>query len=268
MTALETANASESTALALAKATENIAATNTATIDTNLRLLNLEKALKRQEQRTNEITNTNRKAKAQKNFSGSQFSEPLASPVKQALKQQKRRIVDLTQSDSNDAEIWKPQGTPKTKNLKQNRKTRPQPDNSNKSIKWKTAEIHQFNPTSPTKQQPSPPQESNIIQPPPTVTSIPSHTPATGFHTAGSFYPPQPYMPMLYGLPAQATCINGAPLINPYYPQQQAPGFMYNIPPQLFQDTPPQQVQVQNPFPQVPKHLLKPSPFGTLPRQQ
>jgi hypothetical protein len=115
MTALETANASESTALALAKATENIAATNTATINTNLRLLNLEKALKRQEQRTNEITNTNRKAKAQKNFSGSQFSEPLASPVKQALKQQKRRIVDLTQSDSNDAEIWKPQGTPKTK---------------------------------------------------------------------------------------------------------------------------------------------------------
>jgi hypothetical protein len=115
MTALETANASESTALALAKATENIAATNTATIDTNLRLLNLEKALKRQEQRTNEITNTNRKVKAQKILSGSQTSEPLASPVKQALKQQKRRIVDLTQSDSNDAEIWKPQGTPKTK---------------------------------------------------------------------------------------------------------------------------------------------------------
>jgi hypothetical protein len=118
MTALETANASEATALALAKATENIAATDTAAINTNLRLLNLEKALKYQEQRTNEVANNNRKAKAQKNLSRSQTSEPLASPEQQALKQQKRRIVDLMQSDSNDAEIWKPQGTPKTKKPK------------------------------------------------------------------------------------------------------------------------------------------------------
>jgi hypothetical protein len=48
--ALETVKATESTALAIARATERINNNNLSNLNTNIRINNLEKSLKRQEQ--------------------------------------------------------------------------------------------------------------------------------------------------------------------------------------------------------------------------
>jgi hypothetical protein len=57
ITALETIKATATTAAALTKATENLKETEARNIQENLRITNLEKSFKHQEQKTNEIAN-------------------------------------------------------------------------------------------------------------------------------------------------------------------------------------------------------------------
>jgi hypothetical protein len=57
MMAIETTNATETTALAIYRATENITNTNQLNLNTNLRVSNLEKTLKRYDQKHNELHN-------------------------------------------------------------------------------------------------------------------------------------------------------------------------------------------------------------------
>jgi len=102
ITANETIKATAATAAALTKATENLKETEARSIQENLRITNLEKSFKHQEQKTNEIANTlnkNNKNKnknmKQKNSYGSHPMELMASPNKAAPP----RLVDLTSEE-------------------------------------------------------------------------------------------------------------------------------------------------------------------------
>jgi hypothetical protein len=57
MKAMKTINATESTALAIAKAAENANANQLAMLESNLRISNLENSARKQEQKSNEIIN-------------------------------------------------------------------------------------------------------------------------------------------------------------------------------------------------------------------
>jgi hypothetical protein len=94
MKTLETINASEATALTIAKATKNIHSSNDLTLSANLCLSNLEKAIRHQEQKTNEINNnTNKKPKYQKNSTRSHPQEPMACPTQRAPQQSQKGTI-------------------------------------------------------------------------------------------------------------------------------------------------------------------------------
>jgi len=165
MKTLETTNASEATALAIAKATENIQSSNNLTLGANLRLSNLEKAIRRQEQRTNELNNNiNKKSKYQKNPTGSHPQEPMASPIQKVPQQSQKRnntqLIDLTSDMTGDnitnanpsRQSYSKQ---RTKNQKRQRKTHNPYHTPKKLIKWKEAEIKDFNPNSPANTLPT-----------------------------------------------------------------------------------------------------------------
>jgi hypothetical protein len=80
MKAAEIKTATESTTLAIAKATNNIKKDQELSLSSSLRIANLEKSMKRQEQQTNELYNRTKRAKTKKNSNGSQQPESLASP--------------------------------------------------------------------------------------------------------------------------------------------------------------------------------------------
>ena len=85
MAALETTNATKATAQAIQNAFSNINDTEKLNANSNLRLANLEKNLKRQEQKTNEISNTLRnknKNQQQKNYKGSRHLESATPPLR------------------------------------------------------------------------------------------------------------------------------------------------------------------------------------------
>jgi len=107
MAALETTNATKATAQAIQNAFSNINDTEKLNANSNLRLANLEKNLKRQEQKTNEISNTLRnknKNQQQKNYKGSRHLESATSPSDMTPKNLKatttHHIVDLTEDES------------------------------------------------------------------------------------------------------------------------------------------------------------------------
>ena len=106
MAALETTNATKATAQAIQNAFSNINDTEKLNANSNLRLANLEKNLKRQEQKTNEISNTLRnknKNQQQKNYKGSRHLESATSPSDMTPKNLKattaHHIVDLTEDE-------------------------------------------------------------------------------------------------------------------------------------------------------------------------
>jgi hypothetical protein len=94
--ALEIKHATESTALALYCATENINNTHLANQNNNLRITNLKKSFKKYEQKNNELQNKNKKHKTQKNYPGSHTTEPVASPEMLAPMKHAPPILDLT----------------------------------------------------------------------------------------------------------------------------------------------------------------------------
>jgi hypothetical protein len=103
MNAVETITTSASTALAIANATETTEELQTQSQHTTLRLSNLKRALKRQEQKTNKVSNAmkSRTKKSQKNFNGGRKTEPAAStdpqpPTQHPQQKTRQHLVDLT----------------------------------------------------------------------------------------------------------------------------------------------------------------------------
>jgi hypothetical protein len=165
MKTLETINASEATALTIAKATKNIHSSNDLTLSANLCLSNLEKAIRHQEQKTNEINNnTNKKPKYQKNSTGSHPQEPMACPTQRAPRQTQKRnniqivnlMLDKTGDNLTNANpTQQPYSKQCTKSQKWQRKTHNPFNTPKKLIKWKEAEVKDFNPNSPANTFPT-----------------------------------------------------------------------------------------------------------------
>jgi hypothetical protein len=167
MTAIATHNATESTALAIARATETFQESQTTNAQATLRLTNLEKSIRRQEQKTNEVTNIikHQNKTSSKNSIGSQTQGSLASPVTKTLHKKinlphKQRMVDLTEEED-EMETYT-DFTPRANKRKRRNEDAPltfpitesQKEGSTKMVQWKdTQEIRQFNPNQPTASQ-------------------------------------------------------------------------------------------------------------------
>jgi hypothetical protein len=160
MKAIETLNATEATVLAIAKATENTEISQLSTAEANLRINNLERSARKQEHKTNELSNQLKHKHQQKNYKGSHVKESMTSPTHQTpttgknVFQTKRQLVDLTLEDNEDLTTQtrhkrqkQSQGTfAKTKA----RHTRP------KAVQWKDEQdLKIFNPHHQTANPPS-----------------------------------------------------------------------------------------------------------------
>jgi hypothetical protein len=165
MKAMETVKATESTALAITKATQHISNSNSLNLNTSLRVTNLERSLKRQEQRQNEFFNKIKKQKTQKNLQGSQYPEQLTSPELLALThQQNGTLVDLTldqtqeETGTYDRQIRQTNYAcrGRSQSQKQPQNNRRQKHSKRPSIHWKEAEIKNFNPKAPAASHFSP----------------------------------------------------------------------------------------------------------------
>jgi len=263
----ETISASEATALALTKATEQAKLLNETNLNTNLRLINLEKGLRRQEHKTNEIQNQNKKSKSRKNFSGSQQPEQLTSPDHHAPKKQKSKVVDLTKESPMDGNSYLQLSSPPTRNQRISQKTRPPKGNLKKSIKWKASEIRSFHPDTPTThsflQNPyHTSQNQNNQSFHGTRTSYSSPT-----HGIGTIYTPSIHPHTFSGSTTQSPFVNGPYLNGSHFNNNQ--GHLYT--PQQYPGNQLQrnQNQLLNPFPQIQNSSHLHTPFGTpFPRQK
>jgi hypothetical protein len=207
ITSIESTNASELTAMAIAKASNKITNDDSLNINANLRLNNLEKAVRRQEQQSNEIRNFNKRNKTQKNSVGSHPLEQLASPNRSAPPPSKTVIVDLTRTnDKSERESTHgykgKRHNPATqikniKNIKRQRKSHHTPDPLRRRVQWKTSEMKNFNPNAPVASTLQPQDfqanSTNVSQ------------------TSGSFQPYQFVMPqpISLGTPVYNTLHNG-----------------------------------------------------------
>ncbi len=193
--------------MAIAKASNKITNDDSLNINANLRLNNLEKAVRRQEQQSNEIRNFNKRNKTQKNSVGSHPLEQLASPNRSAPSPSKTVIVDLTRTnDKSERESTHgykgKRHNPATqikniKNIKRQRKSHHTPDPLRRRVQWKTSEMKNFNPNAPVASTLQPQDfqanSTNVSQ------------------TSGSFQPYQFVMPqpISLGTPVYNTLHNG-----------------------------------------------------------
>jgi hypothetical protein len=147
MNAVETISASAVTALAISKATKSGNDANAQNLQTTLRLSNLEKALKKQEQKTNEVSNAIKsKTKcSQKSFHGGHIKEPATfmeqqAPIQHMKQTTKQQMVDFTTEAEEDEVEHLPKGTmqrkPPTYRQRQQRKKR-----RTQLIHWKRASL-------------------------------------------------------------------------------------------------------------------------------
>ena len=149
MAAIATQDATEKTAATLTKAAHLLQCSQEEKTLSNLRITNLEKSLRRQEQKTNEVSNIVKKQNRNisKNSSGSQQQGSLASPIKMTTTN-RQLLVDLTEDEEDytptDRNKRKPNGNLSSPTpLKRNR--------NEKSVHWKkTEEIQHFNPLQPS----------------------------------------------------------------------------------------------------------------------
>ncbi len=110
MKSIQTINATEATAQAIAGATESIDLTKSRDLNANLRLKNLEKQVRKQDQRINEkFKNLQANKTEEKNFSGSYTEGSVASPAQQTLPHHKNKkqkgqtkIIDLSNEDTDN----------------------------------------------------------------------------------------------------------------------------------------------------------------------
>jgi len=252
MCAGEAINASAATALAITKATEVAESMNSRNLQHTLRISNLERALKRQEQKTNEVANT-LKSKAKnsrelpKNFNGGRMTEPatskeLQTPPQYSHQRAKQQMVDLTEEDEEENTMLTT-GETMPKNHIHNRHTKKYNGKKRRtpSIHWREAEVKNFDPDSPATPMPTvasvmtgnshqnlpplfpqpPPTTFFAHAPPPTPTTAPNST-----HTPNPFVDNRHYPPgIAIALPpqhssAQSGIGNNRPKQNPFIPQR------------------------------------------------
>jgi len=219
MKALKTINATEATALAIAKAAENAKTSQLTTLESNLRLSNLERSAHKQEQKSNEIINQIKRNQLQKNLSGSHAKESLASPERQTPSltktKNKRQLVDLTTEDEENTTTEERQAHLKRKKLKQ---TKAQPKGpplripqKTKTVQWKeTEEVKHFHPNQPAIN----PGDQQGLQNPFATLSYPIQSPP-------AFQPAPP--------PSTFSHQQAPHISNPFYPvQNQTTGFGLN----------------------------------------
>ena len=215
MAAFETIDATSNTLQAIAKATKNFNDSQNQNLETKLRLSNLEKSAKRQEQKTNEALNTITSFKrknmkpidTQKNYKGSHLSEPMASPGAQAptpnftqTRISKRQLVDLTKDDDDETSITTQTSAQKYPFPlhKHPQKKQKQQLHRQKKIQWKAEEIHHYNPSSP---------------------ALPTNLTFQDIHSLKSppLFPPAPTPPPLL---APSVSIHSNPFINTHHTMQ------------------------------------------------
>ena len=243
---LSTIEATDATAAAVNRAIDNINKANHLNLNTNLRLANLERNLKRQEQRHNETFNNLKKRKTQKNLNGSHSTEPMASPDKTVLKKPAATILDLTGDNPLDNAIQqrKTHSVHQINPNKYQRRKGRTPESTKKSVQWKEDEVENFSPNSPAATTPQLFTHQTYAMPIANHTNIPfqfTQVPPAP-HLQNTFSTPM-YFPMQFGqhnqlLPQQIT------------PQQYFPG---------------QQLQPPNPFQRLTQKQnisTRENPFG------
>jgi hypothetical protein len=165
MRASETKDITASRALAIDKAAENVAKAQLTNLKTYLYLSNLEKAVRRQDNRSGEIINQMKSTfkKTQKNYTGSRSQGPAASlPHTSALTQNKQRYAqykhnNATEHNSSNQPSQETETRPGNKckrrdqdnykkdSLLQNSQSPP----AKKAIQWSESETRSFNPARP-----------------------------------------------------------------------------------------------------------------------
>jgi len=223
MESRETMDATAATALAIAKATKHLNDSKESELHNNLRITNLEKSLRRQEQRNNEVQNKfNKQLKSQKNFIGSHPKESMTSPaIKTPQNQtQKRKLetIDLSLEAEPEDHIEIPTNfknrPPHQKRLPKRQQSirhvqRAQPEVAGiesppkespptSAIQWKTtSKMKSFNPSSPATKNPftrKPTPAPIYFQPAPPPTLVNMH-PTASYpqpHSTNTHYSSQP----------------------------------------------------------------------------
>jgi hypothetical protein len=164
MASLETSSASAATAQAISNATAKITNTQEQNLQTALRLSNLEKALKRQEQKTNEVVNNlqtkNKNTPFQKNYTGSRLKESTTSPFKQTPRKDQlnltSQLIDLT-TNNEEQEMENSYPDTQANYLHPHNKTpqkwhlnaREMQPQKGRKLQWKQSEIIKYNPNNP-----------------------------------------------------------------------------------------------------------------------
>jgi len=273
MLALNTVNATTAMATAIMKATNNIQQAQDADLNTSLRISNLEKLSKKQEQRSNEILNKLKGTKIAKNFQGGLELESPASFTTQTPPQptglyHQPHMVDLTteREGYHNTMIDLSRTPTPQRNSKKPRRT----NQREKSIQWKNVEITNFNPHQPvttslrnpftTVSKQSNPTAPLFPPPPPppatstcntnyqnaltTAFSIPMQPTYPTTQTQNAFFPPTQFLTPQYQTTYQFPATPNIPLPQPTTPFQTTnlPFFNYN------QTTTPQNTHPQNLF--------------------
>jgi hypothetical protein len=158
--------ATNATAQAITKATENINYSQSLNLNNNLRISNLEKSIRKHEQKTNEIIKSiQNKQSSQKNSNGSYTSGSVASPettIPQKRKNTEKKVnfqqtIDLTVEKTEDAKMTSQRShnqrsTHKQTSKRHKRQTstpRQETGETEKIIQWKENEIASYNPHQP-----------------------------------------------------------------------------------------------------------------------
>jgi len=261
MAALETIDATKATATAIQNALSSINDATQHNANTNLRLANLEKNFRKQEQKTNEISNTiknNNKNLKQKNYKGSRLAVSATSPAAMTPNTSKatmtHHIVDLTEDENNQYKVSAHHALPQSStslsinngkpSKKQKRQYEDHTTANGKSVQWRsTEELNYYNPLTPVA-------STNGI----------NHTAQQGqIHShVTSFMPQPPIPPPPLFPPAPAPTPLLAPSPNPFHNNQQNifdagahnHFLQHNIPGALAQPYQHHANKLQNPFTQ------------------
>jgi len=253
MQSLETINATSATAFAIAKATEHEALANSQQLSANLRISNLEKITRKQEQKTNELHKELKTKRTQKNLKGSHPTGSVASPEILTLNKNKtktkQRVIDLSSDDPDETPIQNSDLTVSPPHLKRTakkpRRGKYPQSQDKKTVQWKAAESRTYNPAHPVSHHFNPPQPNFLSTPFPPNTSFAA---SNGTWQLPVLHTTQPFNM----LPHQQISLGG----------QQHPQF-----PTVFQQQQQQTMPAQNPFNTLTQKTSRVNPFG-IPRHQ
>jgi hypothetical protein len=173
MQSLQTINATSATAFAIDKATEHEALANSQQLSSILRISNLEKIAKKQEQKTNELRKELKTKRTQKNLKESHPIGSVASPEISTLNKNKtkakQRVIDLSSDDPDETPIQSTDLTVSPLHLKRTakkpRRGKYAQSQDKKTVQWKADESRTYNPAHPVSHHFNPPQTSLLSTP-------------------------------------------------------------------------------------------------------